>query len=193
MTTKLPVPFLSSKHPTADCPPGASLHRLQPAATASSRRMPTVSTPMHVHAYPCMHVACQVLANNHCHVQRSHMHVMLRMQIHMTYWGEGSILFSWATGEGQVSTRLLPRPPSDSIQSNVQLGTHPTNLTLSGKGAAYTYQYNFNPKGKPANNYTYTSPLLHHAIVSGVCPRCAWTNGALCLETVSYAAGGKQG
>lgn len=109
----------------------------------------------------------------------------MRLQIHLTYFGEDAMLVSWATGEGQVGTVQLKPPPTDSVQSIVQLGTSPGSLTITVTGAAYTYAYDFNEPRQARSNYTYTSPLLHHAVATGE-PACIHT---IALTGTHAAAG----
>ncbi|KAL4432463.1 hypothetical protein ABPG77_001762 [Micractinium sp. CCAP 211/92] len=89
-------------------------------------------------------------------------------QIHVTYWGPGALLFSWATGEGVVGPGVRPANPKGVgswVLWGEQSGEYTQNAT-SNISLAYVAPYT----NASLDQLSYASPLLHHVLVTDLTP-----------------------
>ena len=107
--------------------------------------------------------------------QQAAVHIILMLQIHLTYLSDTKMIVSWATGYG--NTTISPVDPNyfheeSGPSSTVKWGTTSGQYTNSLTADAFTITY-YNQIYTFANanpNYNYSSPLFHHVVLSNLTP-----------------------
>lgn len=86
-------------------------------------------------------------------------------QVHIQYWGEGTIMVSWVTDAAEFGPHASPRAPSH--EAHVRYwpeDNHHTPRTVKARAERYFYNHKF------AGAWNYSSPTIHHALLRNLQP-----------------------
>lgn len=95
--------------------------------------------------------------------------VDLPEQVHVQYWGQGTILVSWVTDAAEFGPHASPRAPSRPAHVRYW-PTHDPNAvtTVQARPERYFYTHTF------AGAWNYSSPTIHHALLHGLTPNARY-------------------
>jgi len=101
-------------------------------------------------------------------------------QVHLTLWSEISVLVSWCTGFGNVTTLKGTSAPYDplSVPSVIRYGlTEKMVDTAVGgedgvlsRSVVYTYEYPADAGALDGQGTLYSSPIIHHVVLDNLTP-----------------------
>ena len=101
-------------------------------------------------------------------------------QVHLTLWSESSMLVSWCTGYGNVTTLNGTGAPYDpmTVSSVVRYGLTETlgdtavggQDGVQGRSTVYTYEYPADAGALDGQGTVYSSPIIHHVVLDNLNP-----------------------